>query len=79
MANPTIAQLAADLAAGRTTSIKLTEEAFARIDDAKGEGKRAFVKTWRAQALAAAQASVAEAEESWLALAAEAEDLGLTP
>ena len=32
-----------------------------------------------AEQLAAAQASVTEAEESWLALAAEAEDLGLTP
>ena len=55
--NPTIGQLAADLAAGRTTSRKLTEEALARIEDAKGEGKRAFVKVWRAQALAAAEAS----------------------
>jgi len=54
--NPTIGQLAADLAAGRITSRKLTEEAFARIEDAHGEGKRVFVKTWRAQALAAADA-----------------------
>ena len=44
MANPTILQLAADLAAGRTTSRKLTEEALARIEDPKGEGKRAFIK-----------------------------------
>jgi aspartyl-tRNA(Asn)/glutamyl-tRNA(Gln) amidotransferase subunit A len=57
MANPTIQQLAADLAAGRTTSRKLTEEALAHIEDAKGEGKRAFVKVWRTQALAAAEAS----------------------
>jgi aspartyl-tRNA(Asn)/glutamyl-tRNA(Gln) amidotransferase subunit A len=57
MANPTIVQLAADLAAGRTTSRKLTEEAFARIEDAKGEGKRVFIKTWKSQALAAAGAS----------------------
>src|SRR6202795_3912877 len=57
MGNPTIRQLAADLAAGRTTSRKLTEEAFARIEDRNGEGKRVFVKTWRAQALAAAEAS----------------------
>ena len=55
--NPTIGQLAADLAAGRTTSRQLTEEALARIEDPKGEGKRAFVKVWRAQALAAADAS----------------------
>ena len=56
-ANPTIQSRAADLAAGRTTSRKLTEEALARIDDAKGEGKRAFIKVWHAQALAAADAS----------------------
>jgi hypothetical protein len=31
------------------------------------------------QRLAAAEATVAAAEESWLALAAEAESLGLTP
>jgi aspartyl-tRNA(Asn)/glutamyl-tRNA(Gln) amidotransferase subunit A len=55
--NPTIGQLAADLAAGRTTSRKLTEEAFTRIEDSHGEGKRVFVKVWRAQALAAAEAS----------------------
>jgi aspartyl-tRNA(Asn)/glutamyl-tRNA(Gln) amidotransferase subunit A len=55
--NPTIGQLAADLTAGRTTSRKLTEEAFVRIEDSHGEGKRVFVKTWRAQALAAAEAS----------------------
>ncbi len=57
MLNPTIQQLAAELAAGRTTSRKLTEEALARIEDPKGEGKRAFIKVWRAQALAAADAS----------------------
>ena len=57
MANPTIRQLAADLAEGRTTSRKLTEEALARIEDAKGEGKRAFIKVYRTQALAAADAS----------------------
>ena len=55
--NPTIQQLSADLAAGRTTSRKLTEEALARIEDPKGEGKRAFIKVWRKQALAAADAS----------------------
>ena len=57
MPNPTIQQLAAELAAGRTTSRQLTEEALARIDDAKGEGKRAFIKVWHKQALAAADAS----------------------
>ncbi len=56
-ANPTILSLAAELAAGRTTSRKLTEEAFARIEDPKGEGKRVFIKTYKQQALAAADAS----------------------
>src|SRR5258708_26201640 len=55
--NPTIQQRAADLAAGRTTSRKLTEQALARIEDPKGEGQRAFIKVWRNQALAAADAS----------------------
>jgi aspartyl-tRNA(Asn)/glutamyl-tRNA(Gln) amidotransferase subunit A len=55
--NPTIQHLAADLAAGRTTSRKLTEEALARIADPKGEGGRAFIKVWRDQALATADAS----------------------
>ena len=55
--NPTILQLAADLSAGRTTSRKLTEAAFARIEDPTGEGKRVFIKTWKTQALAAADAS----------------------
>jgi aspartyl-tRNA(Asn)/glutamyl-tRNA(Gln) amidotransferase subunit A len=57
MAKPTIQQLAADLAAGRTTAVALAEQALARIDDPKGEGKRAFVKVYKAQALAAAEAS----------------------
>jgi aspartyl-tRNA(Asn)/glutamyl-tRNA(Gln) amidotransferase subunit A len=42
----TVAQLAADLAAGRTTSRELVEEAFARIVDPAGEGSRAFVKLY---------------------------------
>jgi aspartyl-tRNA(Asn)/glutamyl-tRNA(Gln) amidotransferase subunit A len=55
--NPTIQQLAADLAAGRTTSRTLTEEALERIEDTDGEGSKAFIKVWREQALAAAEAS----------------------
>jgi aspartyl-tRNA(Asn)/glutamyl-tRNA(Gln) amidotransferase subunit A len=58
--NPTILQLAADLAAGRTSSRKLTDEALSRIEDAKGEGSRAFVKVYKQQALAAADASDAQ-------------------
>ncbi|MBS0221388.1 MAG: amidase [Proteobacteria bacterium] len=60
MAKPTIQQLAADLAAGRTTSVALTEQALARIEDPKGVGKRVFIKVYRAAALAAAQASDAQ-------------------
>ncbi|HTE37368.1 MAG TPA: amidase, partial [Reyranella sp.] len=55
--NPTIQQLASDLAAGRTTSRKLTEEAFGRIEDPAGEGSRTFIKVYKEQALAAADAS----------------------
>ena len=53
----TVAQLAADLAAGRTTSRRLTEEALARIGDPAGEGARAFVKVYAESALAAADFS----------------------
>src|SRR5258708_25560092 len=60
MDNPTIQQLAADLAAGRTRARKLTEATLARIEDPKGEGKRTFVKVWREAALAAAGASDAQ-------------------
>src|SRR6476661_10216906 len=56
-ANPGILQLAADLAAGRTSSRKLTDEAIARIEDPKGEGSRAFMKVYKSQAIAAADAS----------------------
>ena len=40
----TVAQLNADLAAGRTTSRELVEQALARIADPAGEGERAFLK-----------------------------------
>jgi aspartyl-tRNA(Asn)/glutamyl-tRNA(Gln) amidotransferase subunit A len=53
---PTVAALAADLAAGRTTSRELIEQALARIADPAGEGKRAFVKVYDAAARAAAEA-----------------------
>ena len=48
----TVAQLAADLAAGRTTSRQLTEQALARIADPAGEGSRAFMKVYAESALA---------------------------
>jgi len=53
----TVAQLAADLVAGRTTSRRLTEQALQRIADPAGEGKRAFLKVYAESALAAADFS----------------------
>jgi aspartyl-tRNA(Asn)/glutamyl-tRNA(Gln) amidotransferase subunit A len=53
---PTLATLAADLAAGRTTSRELVENALARIADPEGEGKRAFVKVYDEAARVAADA-----------------------
>jgi aspartyl-tRNA(Asn)/glutamyl-tRNA(Gln) amidotransferase subunit A len=53
----TVAQLAADLAAGRTTSRRLTEQALARIADPAGEGGRAFLKVYAETALAEADFS----------------------
>jgi aspartyl-tRNA(Asn)/glutamyl-tRNA(Gln) amidotransferase subunit A len=53
----TVAQLAADLAAGRTTSRRLTEQALERIGDPKGEGARAFIKVYAESALADADFS----------------------
>ena len=53
----TVAQLAADLAAGRTTSRRLAEQALERIADPAGEGARAFIKVYSENALADADAS----------------------
>src|SRR3954451_16247649 len=52
--NPTLAALAEDLAAGRTTSRKLVEACLARIADPAGEGQRAFIYVDKDAALAAA-------------------------
>lgn len=52
-----LSQLAADLAAGRTTSVELTERALANIADANGEGARVFTQVYADQARAAAKAS----------------------
>ncbi|WP_315798091.1 amidase [Bradyrhizobium sp. SZCCHNRI3043] len=52
--NPTLAALADDLAAGRTTARKLVEECLARIADPAGEGERAFIHVDKEAALAAA-------------------------
>ena len=54
---PTIDQLAADLAAGSTTSLQLTEAALARAQDPAGEGARVFTLIDAERARAAAQAS----------------------
>jgi aspartyl-tRNA(Asn)/glutamyl-tRNA(Gln) amidotransferase subunit A len=53
----TVAQLAADLAAGRTSSRRLTEDALERIADRSGEGARAFIKVYAESALAEANFS----------------------
>ena len=48
----TVEKLAADLAAGRTSSRALVEEALARIADPAGEGARAFIQVNAASARA---------------------------
>ena len=53
----TVAQLAADLAAGRISSRQLTEQALERIADPAGEGARAFIKVYAESALAEADFS----------------------
>src|SRR5260221_8521566 len=55
-AKPTVLSLAADLAAGRTTSRELVEAALSRIADPAGEGARTFVKIYADGARAAADA-----------------------
>src|SRR3954465_3627692 len=48
----TVAQLSRDLAAGRTTSRELVEQALSRIAAPYGEGARAFLKVYDEQARA---------------------------
>lgn len=50
----TVAQLGADLSAGKTTSRELVEQALARIADPAGEGPRAFIKVYGESARAEA-------------------------
>ena len=52
-----LATLAGDLAAGRSSSAALTEACLARIEDAAGEGRRAFTRVYRGPALAEAAAA----------------------
>jgi aspartyl-tRNA(Asn)/glutamyl-tRNA(Gln) amidotransferase subunit A len=53
----TVAQLAADLAAGKTSSRELVEQALAKINDRAGEGSRAFLKVYADSARAEADHS----------------------
>ncbi|MEW6256947.1 MAG: amidase [Pseudomonadota bacterium] len=53
---PTLASLATDLASGRTSAVALLEDCLDRIDDAAGEGGRAFTRVDRIAARAAAEA-----------------------
>ena len=53
----TLHEIAGDLAAGRTTSLALTNAALARIEDPAGEGGRVFIRLFRDAALAEAAAS----------------------
>ena len=52
----TLAGLAADLAAGRTSSRALTQECLDRIDDPEGEGRKTFLHVDRSAVLAQAAA-----------------------
>jgi aspartyl-tRNA(Asn)/glutamyl-tRNA(Gln) amidotransferase subunit A len=56
MPNPTLAALADDLAAARTTARKLVEECIGRIADPAGEGQRTFIHVDKNAALEAADA-----------------------
>jgi aspartyl-tRNA(Asn)/glutamyl-tRNA(Gln) amidotransferase subunit A len=51
----TVAQLAADLDAGRTSSRELVEQALAKIGDRAGEGSRAFLRVYTDAARADAE------------------------
>jgi aspartyl-tRNA(Asn)/glutamyl-tRNA(Gln) amidotransferase subunit A len=53
----TLAGLAADLAAGRTSSRALTQACLDRIDDPEGEGRRTFLQVDRSAVLAEAEAT----------------------
>jgi aspartyl-tRNA(Asn)/glutamyl-tRNA(Gln) amidotransferase subunit A len=56
MPNPTLAQLADDLAAGRSSARKLVEECLSRIADPSGEGQRTFIHVDKEAAIEAADA-----------------------
>lgn len=54
--HPTLASLAADLAAGRTSARKLVDECLAKIADKAGEGARVFIHVDAEGVIAAAEA-----------------------
>src|SRR6185437_4378694 len=54
--HPTLATLAADLAAGRTTARQLVDDCLAKIADKAGEGARVFIQVDAEGAVAAAEA-----------------------
>ncbi|MEH6951133.1 amidase [Nitrobacter sp. NHB1] len=54
--HPTLATLAADLEAGRTTARKLVDDCLAKIADKAGEGARVFIQVDADGAVAAAEA-----------------------
>ena len=54
---PTLLELQAALDDGRLSSVELTQQALARINDDEGDGASAFLQVYAEQALAAAQAS----------------------
>jgi aspartyl-tRNA(Asn)/glutamyl-tRNA(Gln) amidotransferase subunit A len=56
MQKPTLAELSAALGQRRVTSRELAEQCLQRIEDPKGEGKRAFLRVDRARVLAQADA-----------------------
>jgi aspartyl-tRNA(Asn)/glutamyl-tRNA(Gln) amidotransferase subunit A len=56
MPNPTLAALADDLEAGRTSTRRLVEECVSRIADPAGEGQRTFIHVDKDAALEAAEA-----------------------
>lgn len=54
--NPTIAEIAADLQSGRTNSRRLIREAYDRIGDTSGQEAKCFIRLFREQANAVAEA-----------------------
>jgi aspartyl-tRNA(Asn)/glutamyl-tRNA(Gln) amidotransferase subunit A len=56
MSRPTLASLAADLAAGRTSSRSLTQGCLERIEDPQGEGAKTFLFVHKSAVVAQAEA-----------------------